>query len=106
MGTRPGLKRDGGYSCGSILRPFYVNAAPGGEKVRLESNERKGNERAIKTNRTNVYHSHPGIPDGTPVFSGNRAPMDALLVYRRKGRRITVATRSALRQEITPRRVR
>lgn len=39
-------------------------------------------------NRANVYHSDPEILGGTPVFTGTRVPIDTLLVYLRKGKRI------------------
>ncbi len=39
-------------------------------------------------NRTDVYHSDPDILGGTPVFTGTRVPIDTLLVYLRKGKRI------------------
>ncbi len=38
--------------------------------------------------RTQVYHSDPDILGGTPVFTGTRVPIDTLLVYLRKGKRI------------------
>lgn len=38
--------------------------------------------------RISVYHSDPEILGGTPVFTGTRVPIDTLLVYLRKGKRI------------------
>lgn len=38
--------------------------------------------------RTQVYHSDPDILNGTPVFTGTRVPIDTLLIYLRKGKRI------------------
>ncbi|MEM6785688.1 MAG: DUF433 domain-containing protein [Bacteroidota bacterium] len=38
--------------------------------------------------RAAVYHSDPEIMGGTPVFTGTRVPIDTLLVYLRKGKRI------------------
>ena len=38
--------------------------------------------------RADVYHSDPDILGGTPVFVGTRVPIDTLLVYLRKGKRI------------------
>lgn len=38
--------------------------------------------------KRDVYHSHPEIMGGTPVFTGTRVPIDTLLVYLRKGKRI------------------
>lgn len=38
--------------------------------------------------RSAVYHSDPDILNGTPVFTGTRVPIDTLLVYLRKGKRI------------------
>ena len=38
--------------------------------------------------RNQVYHSDPDILGGTPVFTGTRVPIDTLLVYLRKGKRI------------------
>lgn len=38
--------------------------------------------------RTDVFHSDPEILSGTPVFTGTRVPIDTLLVYLRKGKRI------------------
>ncbi len=35
-----------------------------------------------------VYHSDPDILGGTPVFTGTRAPIDSLLIYLCKGKRI------------------
>ena len=39
-------------------------------------------------NRDAVYHSDLEILGGTPVFVGTRVPIDTLLVYLRKGKRI------------------
>lgn len=44
------------------------------------------NPEAMK--RTDVYHSDPEILGGTPVFTGTRVPIDTLLIYLRKGKRI------------------
>ena len=38
--------------------------------------------------RNQIYHSDPEILNGTPVFTGTRVPIDTLLVYLRKGKRI------------------
>ena len=38
--------------------------------------------------RSRVYHTDPDILGGTPVFTGTRVPIDTLLVYLRKGKRI------------------
>ena len=38
--------------------------------------------------RSQVYHADPDILGGTPVFPGTRVPIDTLLVYLRKGKRI------------------
>lgn len=38
--------------------------------------------------RNQIYHSDPDILNGTPVFTGTRVPIDTLLVYLRKGKRI------------------
>ena len=38
--------------------------------------------------RAAVYHSDPDILGGAPVFTGTRVPIDTLLVYLRKGKRI------------------
>ena len=38
--------------------------------------------------RADIYHSDPDILGGTPVFAGTRVPIDTLLVYLRKGKRI------------------
>lgn len=38
--------------------------------------------------RSAVYHSDPEILSGIPVFTGTRVPIDTLLVYLRKGKRI------------------
>lgn len=35
--------------------------------------------------RSDVYHSHPGILGGTPVFTGTRVPVDTLVVHLRDG---------------------
>ena len=36
-------------------------------------------------NRADVYHSHPGILGGTPVFTGTRVPVDTLIHHLRTG---------------------
>jgi uncharacterized protein (DUF433 family) len=36
-------------------------------------------------NRADVYHSHPGIMGGTPVFKGTRVPVDSFVYHLRKG---------------------
>ena len=38
--------------------------------------------------RVQIYHSDPKILGGTPVFTGTRVPINTLLVYLRKGKRI------------------
>lgn len=38
--------------------------------------------------RTQVYHSDPEILGGLPVFVGTRVPIDTLLTYLRKDKRI------------------
>lgn len=38
--------------------------------------------------RATIFHSDPDILGGTPVFTGTRVPVDTLLVYLRKGKRI------------------
>ena len=38
--------------------------------------------------RSQVYHTDPDILGGTPVFTGTRVPIDTLLAYLRKGKRI------------------
>ncbi len=38
--------------------------------------------------RNQIYHTDPDILGGTPVFTGTRVPIDTLLVYLRKGKRI------------------
>jgi uncharacterized protein (DUF433 family) len=38
--------------------------------------------------RAAVYHSDPEILGGKPVFSGTRVPIETLLIYLRKGKRI------------------
>ena len=38
--------------------------------------------------RSQVYHSDPDILGGLPVFVGTRVPIDTLLTYLRKGKRI------------------
>jgi uncharacterized protein (DUF433 family) len=35
--------------------------------------------------RASVYHSHPGILGGTPVFTGTRVPVDSLVHHLRTG---------------------
>lgn len=32
-----------------------------------------------------MYHSHPGIMGGTPVFAGTRVPVDSLMSHLRAG---------------------
>lgn len=39
-------------------------------------------------NRSAVYHSDPEILGGTPVFTGTRVPIDTILVYLLKGKRV------------------
>ena len=46
------------------------------------------NKRSETMERAQVYHSDPDILGGTPVFTGTRVPIDTLLVYLRKGKRI------------------
>lgn len=36
-------------------------------------------------NRADIYHSHPGILSGTPVFTGTRVPVDSLVHHLRTG---------------------
>jgi uncharacterized protein (DUF433 family) len=36
-------------------------------------------------NRADIYHSHPGILGGTPVFTGTRVPVDSLVQHLRTG---------------------
>jgi len=36
-------------------------------------------------NRADIYHSHPGILGGTPVFTGTRVPVDSLVHHLRTG---------------------
>ncbi len=36
-------------------------------------------------NRADIYHSHPGILGGTPVFTGTRVPVDTLMQHLRTG---------------------
>ncbi len=38
--------------------------------------------------RDQVYHSDPDILNGTPVFTGTRVPIDTLLTYLKKSKRI------------------
>lgn len=38
--------------------------------------------------RLQVFHSDPEVLGGTPVFTGTRVPIDTLLTYLRKGKRI------------------
>ncbi|MEM9558131.1 MAG: DUF433 domain-containing protein [Acidobacteriota bacterium] len=38
--------------------------------------------------RSNIVHSDPDILGGTLVFAGTRVPVETLLVYLRKGKRI------------------
>ena len=35
--------------------------------------------------RKDVYHSHPGIMGGTPVFTGTRVPVDSLMAHLKAG---------------------
>lgn len=35
--------------------------------------------------RSDIYHSHPGILGGTPVFTGTRVPVDSLMHHLRAG---------------------
>ena len=35
--------------------------------------------------RADIYHSHPGILSGTPVFTGTRVPVDTLVHHLRAG---------------------
>lgn len=35
--------------------------------------------------RADIYHSHPGILGGTPVFTGTRVPVDSLIHHLRTG---------------------
>jgi uncharacterized protein (DUF433 family) len=35
--------------------------------------------------RADVYHAHPGILGGTPVFTGTRVPVDSLIHHLREG---------------------
>lgn len=35
--------------------------------------------------RADIYHSHPGILGGTPVFTGTRVPVDTLIVHLKAG---------------------
>ena len=51
------------------------------------SASRTRSQREIRE-RADVYHSDPDILGGTPVFTGTRVPIDTLLVYLRKGKRI------------------
>ena len=46
------------------------------------------NKRSETMERAQVYHSDPDILGGTPVFTGTRVPIDTLLIYLRKGKRI------------------
>ena len=36
-------------------------------------------------NRASVYHTHPEILGGTPVFTGTRVPVDSLVHHLRTG---------------------
>lgn len=38
--------------------------------------------------RNQIYHADPDILGGTPVFTGTRVPINTLLIYLRKGKRI------------------
>ncbi|MBO6573999.1 MAG: DUF433 domain-containing protein [Rhodothermales bacterium] len=35
--------------------------------------------------RADIYHSHPGILSGVPVFTGTRVPVDTLVQHLRAG---------------------
>jgi len=35
--------------------------------------------------RATIYHSHPGLLSGTPVFTGTRVPVDSLIQHLRAG---------------------
>jgi len=35
--------------------------------------------------RSDIYHAHPGILGGTPVFTGTRVPVDSLVQHLRSG---------------------
>ncbi|MEM6784070.1 MAG: DUF433 domain-containing protein [Bacteroidota bacterium] len=35
--------------------------------------------------RASVYHTHPGLLSGTPVFTGTRVPVDSLIQHLRAG---------------------
>ena len=35
--------------------------------------------------RASIYHAHPGILAGTPVFTGTRVPVDSLVHHLRTG---------------------
>ena len=47
-----------------------------------------GKRHTITMERAQIYHADPDILGGTPVFTGTRVPIDTLLVYLRKGKRI------------------
>lgn len=36
-------------------------------------------------NRADIYHAHPGLLGGTPVFTGTRVPVDSLVHHLRAG---------------------
>lgn len=36
-------------------------------------------------NRADIYHAHPGLLGGTPVFTGTRVPVDSLIHHLRAG---------------------
>lgn len=36
-------------------------------------------------NRADIYHAHPGILGGTPVFTGTRVPVDSMIHHFRNG---------------------
>ena len=35
--------------------------------------------------RASIYHSHPDLVSGTPVFTGTRVPVDSLIQHLRAG---------------------
>ena len=35
--------------------------------------------------RASIYHSHPDLVSGTPVFTGTRVPVDSLIRHLRAG---------------------
>lgn len=40
---------------------------------------------SLPMTRADIYHSHPGILGGTPVFTGTRVPVDTLVHHLREG---------------------